>query len=163
MPVPAQITSAAAMFRHNEVLLPKAYEGVTGEEWNRRPNETSNSLLWELGHITWARGCTLYILGVEWSTPWLNEFGRGKSAADDSKYPPVEELVAAWNECSAALTAALESASLELLSAPSPEKAPPSTDGTLGGVISFLAYHETYHVGQAAYISRWLGHAPIMG
>jgi uncharacterized damage-inducible protein DinB len=49
------------------------------------------------------------------------------------------------------------------LSAPPPEKAPPSTDGTLGGVISFLAYHETYHVGQAAYLSRWLGHAQIMG
>ena len=84
MPVPAQITSAAAMFR---------------------PNETSNSLLWELGHITWARGCTLYILGVEWSTPWLNEFGRGKSAEDVSQYPSAEELLAAWKEASAALTA----------------------------------------------------------
>ncbi len=163
MPVPAQITSAAAMFRHNEVLLPKAYEGVTGEEWNRRPNETSNSLLWELGHITWARGCTLYILGVEWSTPWLNEFGRGKSAEDVSQYPSAEELLAAWKEASAALTAALESATVEALSAPIPEKAPPSLDGTVGGIVGFMAHHETYHVGQAAYVSRWLGHGQIMG
>jgi uncharacterized damage-inducible protein DinB len=163
MPVPAPISAAAAMFKQNGVFLPKSFEGMTTEEWNRRPNETSNSLLWEVGHITWARGRTLHFLGVEWSKPWLNEFARGKSAADVSQYPSAEELVAAWNEGSAALTAALESVTPEALSAPPPEKAPPSTDGTLGGVISFLAYHETYHVGQAAYISRWLGHAQIMG
>jgi uncharacterized damage-inducible protein DinB len=163
MPVAQQIAAAAAMFKLNGIFLPKSFEGMTAEEWSRRPNDTSNCLLWEVGHITWARGRTLHFLGVEWSTPWLNEFSRGKSAADVSQYPSAEELVAAWNEGSVALSAALESASVELLSAPAPEKAPPSSDGTLGGVISFLAYHETYHVGQAAYVSRWLGHAQIMG
>ena len=156
MPVAPQIAAAAAMFRQNGFFLPKSFEGTTAEEWNRRPNETSNSLLWEVGHITWARGSTLRFLGVEWSTPWLKEFARGKSATEVSQYPSPEELVAAWEEVSAALTAALESATTETLSAPPPEKAPPSLDGTVGGIIGFLAYHETYHVGQAAYVSRWL-------
>lgn len=163
MPVPAQIATAAAMFRHNDATLPKCFTGVTAEQWIRRPNETSNSLLWELGHVTWARGRTLHVLGVDWSKPWLGEFGRGKSALEVAQYPSPEEAVAAWKEVSAVLTASLESATSEALSAPRPEKGPPSLDETLGGVVGFMAYHETYHVGQAAYVSRWLGHAQIMG
>jgi uncharacterized damage-inducible protein DinB len=100
---------------------------------------------------------------VEWSTPWLNDFSRGKSGPEDSQNPLTEEVVTAWNEVSAVLTEALESASVDALSAPPPAQAPPSLDGTVGGIVGFLAYHETYHVGQAAYLSRWLGHAPIMG
>jgi uncharacterized damage-inducible protein DinB len=163
MPVPAQILAAAAIFRQNDMLLPKSFEGLSAEEWNRRPSDTSNSLLWELGHITWARRSTLRFLGVDWNTPWLNEFARGKSAADVARYPAPEEAIAAFKEVSAVLTAALESATVETLSAPPPDKAPPSLDGTVGGIIGFLAYHETYHVGQAAYISRWLGHPQVMG
>jgi uncharacterized damage-inducible protein DinB len=163
MPVAPQIAAAAAMFRQNGIFLPKSFEGMTGEEWNQRPNQTTNCMLWLVGHVAWARGRTLHFLGVEWSTPWLNEFARGRACADGSQSPSPEDLVAGWTEVSAVLTAALESAIAETLSAPPPEKAPPSTDGTLGGVISFLAYHETYHVGQAAYLSRWLGHAQIMG
>ncbi len=163
MPVAPQIATAAAIFRQNDVYLPKSFGGTTADEWSRRPNESSNSLLWEVGHIIWARGSTLRVLGVEWSTPWLSEFARGKSATEVSQYPSPEELVAAWNEVSASLKSALESATVEALSAPRPEKGPPSLDGTVGGIIGFLAYHETYHVGQAAYVSRWLGHAQIMG
>jgi hypothetical protein len=163
MPVAPQIAAAAAMFRQNGIFLPKSFEGTTAEEWNRRPNETSNSLLWEVGHIIWARGRTLHFLGVEWSKPWLNEFARGKSATEATHYPSAEELVAGWNDVSTKLAAALESASVELLSAPIPEKAPPSFDGAVSGIISFLAFHETYHVGKAAYVSRWLGHPQIMG
>jgi len=36
-------------------------------------------------------------------------------------------------------------------------------DGTTGGVINFLAFHETYHVGQLAYLRCWLGHEGPQG
>jgi uncharacterized damage-inducible protein DinB len=163
MPVPAQITAAAAMFRQNGALLPKSFEGMTAEEWNRRPNQTTNSMLWLVGHVTWARGRTLHYLGVDWSKPWVNEFARGKDIGGVSHSPSPEEAAAGLKEVTAVLTAALESATVEMLSAPPPEKAPPSIDGTVGGIVSFMAYHETYHVGQAAYLSRWLGHPQIMG
>jgi uncharacterized damage-inducible protein DinB len=39
----------------------------------------------------------------------------------------------------------------------------PSADGTLGGVINFLAYHDTYHTGQVAYLRCWLGHSGVAG
>jgi uncharacterized damage-inducible protein DinB len=151
------------MFGQNDALLPKAFADMTAEEWNRRPNETTNSLLWVVGHMAWARERTLHFIGVERKTPALNGFGRGKGSADPSAAPTPEEIVAAWHEVAAVLKNALESATAETLSAPRPEQGPPSIDGTVGGIVSFMAYHETYHFGQAAYISRWLGHAQLMG
>jgi hypothetical protein len=30
-------------------------------------------------------------------------------------------------------------------------------------MVGFLAFHEAYHVGQAAYLRRWLGHDGPVG
>jgi len=40
---------------------------------------------------------------------------------------------------------------------------PPSADGKLSGVVNFMAFHETYHVGQLAYVRSLLGHTGAMG
>ncbi|HVC46930.1 MAG TPA: hypothetical protein VND90_06755 [Terracidiphilus sp.] len=59
-----------------------------------------------------------------------------------------------------AVAAALESASAEALSRPAN---PPSIDGTFGGMVDFLAMHETYHIGQLSYACRWLGLDRVFG
>lgn len=163
MPVCTQIAAAAAMFRQNEAFLPKGIQGLTAEDWTRRPNGTTNSILWTVGHMAWARERTMHFLGVERSTPSLSQFARGNDAAQPASSSTPEEILTAWKDVAAALSSALEAASPELLSAPAPEKAPPSIDGTVGGVVCFMAYHDTYHFGQAAYICRWLGGAQLMG
>jgi hypothetical protein len=56
----------------------------------------------------------------------------------------------------------MEAASEETLNVPVTQ-GPPTADGKLSGVVHFLAFHETYHVGQAAYVRSWLGHSGIMG
>jgi uncharacterized damage-inducible protein DinB len=89
-------------------------------------------------------------------------FERGSNPGDAGKYPSPEELVAAWQEVKAELSAALEEASEEALAAPGPEKIP-SFDGKLSGTLAFMAWHEGYHVGQAAYLRRWLGHGQVAG
>jgi uncharacterized damage-inducible protein DinB len=40
---------------------------------------------------------------------------------------------------------------------------PPTTDGKISGVIRFLAWHETYHVGQISLVACMLGHKGQMG
>jgi uncharacterized damage-inducible protein DinB len=79
-----------------------------------------------------------------------------------AEYPSSEEVVFAWHEASAALATALEAAPAGTLSAAAGERSP-SFDGTIGGLVNFLAYHEAYHGGQAAYLRRWLGHDGIAG
>ncbi|MFZ0744802.1 MAG: DinB family protein, partial [Terracidiphilus sp.] len=94
--------------------------------------------------------------------PWLPLFARGAKLPEPAQFPSPQEIVQGWQEVSSKLTTALESASDEVLSAPTPEKSP-SFDGKVSGMVSFLAFHEAYHVGQAAYLRCWLGRAGIVG
>src|ERR1039458_7250441 len=124
MTIPSQIASAAFTFGQNTGLFKRSFEGLTAEEWLRRPNESSNHLLWIVGHVVWARSVTLGFLGSAWTTPWLPLFARGAKLADSAECPTPEEIALAWEEASARLTAAMEEVSEDTLSAPSPERIP---------------------------------------
>jgi len=162
VPVASPIVNAVHAFNRNAAMLSKSLDGLSPEEWTRRPCPTSNPVLWITGHLVWARSRALAILGEEWSRPWLPLFARGASLADDAGYPSHEEVLAGWHEVSGRLTAALESAPVDRLTAAAPEKSP-SFDGTIAGYVAFMAFHETYHVGQAAYLRCWMGHSRVVG
>lgn len=162
MPAENRIAIAAHTFRQNANLLEKTFSDLDGEEWLRRPAECSNSVLWIVGHVIWSRSRVLAMLGEEWTRPWLPLFSRGATLADDAQYPAPEGLMAGWHDVSAHLIAALDAAPNEALAAPVGEKSP-SFDGTVAGMIAFLAFHETYHVGQVAYLRCWLGHDGVVG
>jgi len=160
MPIPSQIAHAADTYRLNAELLAKCCDGLASDDWHRRPGDAANSMLWIIGHIVWARSRMLYLLGAPWSAPWLSLFERGAKLVDPTLYPSPGELLAGWQAVSKSLQPAMESASDEVLSAPF---RPPSIDGKVSGMVEFLAFHETYHVGQASYLRRWLGHAGVAG
>jgi hypothetical protein len=161
VPIPTGIASTASTFRFNSEFLAKSYAGLTDEEWLRQPSATTNHILWIVGHVIWARASVLKMLGSPWTRPWLVLFGRGQKLGA-GEYPAPHELAEAWTEMSAALAAAFEAVTPEVLAAPAPERIP-SFDGTLGGTIGFLAFHESTHVGQAAYLRKWLGYEGTMG
>jgi uncharacterized damage-inducible protein DinB len=162
MPVPASIANAAVSFDYNASFLKKNLEGLTDEEWLRRPTDSVNHILWIVGHLCCVRSYLLQQLGEDWSKPWLALYGRGKKLDGAAPQPSPQEAMLAWNESCERLSAAMQSVSAETLAAPI-TNGPPSTDGKLSGVVNFLAYHETYHLGQASYIRGWLGHAGVMG
>jgi hypothetical protein len=162
MPVASQIAHAAGSFNFNAGLFEKSIEGLTPEEWQKCPGDTSNPMIWIAGHIVWARSRALDFLGTKWSRPWLAQFGRGEKPVDHAQCPSSEEVLLAWQDVKTELNAAMENASEETLCAGCPP-GPPTFDGKLSGLISFLALHESYHVGQAAYVRRWLGHGQIAG
>lgn len=162
MPIPAVITAAADNYRMNTGMLTKMVEDLSPEEWLRHPEGTSNHVGWIVGHVVWARGRVLARIGIEWSKPWFDLFGRGSKCSGDIAYPSHDKFLEAWNESSLLLTSALENVTDEYLAEPSVQ-GPPSTDGKQSGVISFLAIHETYHLGQISYLRSWLGHKGFMG
>jgi hypothetical protein len=162
MPAVSQLSVAAIAFQRNNEMLAKSYRELSTEEWLRRPCETSNDLLWIVGHLVWARSMALRLLGVTWSRPWLSLFARGAKRDSPEQYPSPEELVLAWQNVSRNLVEALENATETVLSAPAPSPSP-SFDGTVGGMVDFLAFHEAYHVGQAAYLRSWLGRKGAAG
>jgi uncharacterized damage-inducible protein DinB len=162
MPVFPSIASAAYSFTTSEGLFNKSFEGLSAEEWQRRPNASSNHMLWVAGHVIWARAAVLGMLGQPWTQPWFHLFTRGSKTVGADEYPSAGEILSSFAEVSTRLTAALDAATDEALSAPAPERIP-SADKTLAGTILFLAHHDAYHLGQAAYIRAWLGHGGIVG
>jgi uncharacterized damage-inducible protein DinB len=136
---------------------------LTPEEWLKRPEGAANHIEWIVGHVLWARTAVLSRLGAKWSAPWIGLFARGVKVDDTAAYPSPDALMAAWQEVTAALNMALENASDDLVGQPAPQPGPPSADGKLSGTIRFLAWHETYHVGQLSYVRGLLGHKSLMG
>ena len=81
---------------------------------------------------------------------------------EDATYPTPEALLALLNDSATALDTSLSALTPEALAAPAPP-GPPSQDGKVSGFIGVLAWHETYHVGQIAYLRSWLGLSGVFG
>lgn len=162
MPISTRIAVAAHSFNQNASFLKQAIDGLADDEWLRRPNEHSNHMLWIVGHIAWARTMLLTRLQAPWTTPWMALYARGAQCVDSPECPGPTAALDAWGETCTRLNAAMDAASDDLLDTPATQ-GPPSQDGKLSGIVHFLAFHETYHVGQTAYLRAWLGHTGPMG
>lgn len=158
----SRIAHAAQSFNQNASVLKRSVDGLTDDDWIRRPNDHSNHMLWIVGHVAWTRTTLLARLGAPWVVPWLGLYARGKKCEDGPDCPSPQSAMEAWNESCSRLHAAMEAASQELLDTPATQ-GPPSADGKLSGIVDFLSFHETYHVGQIAYLRSWLGRGGPMG
>lgn len=161
MPIPAVI-AAAENYRFNSRFLKQTVSDLSPEEWLKRPDEKLNHIAWIVGHMALGRSRVLHFMGAEWAQPALEIFGRGKNLLEDSAYPLPDSLLSTWSEAGHALAAAFETVPEDLLAQPAPQ-GPPSLDGKVSGIVSFMAIHETYHLGQASYLRSWLGHKGLMG
>jgi len=150
------------MFKTNTGIVTKAFAGILPEQWFLRPGDDSNHLMWVAGHLVVSRGAVLKSLGMEWAVSWSPLFTRGASLAAPEQYPGVAEVRSAWEGVSAKLLTSLAGASADVLAKPAPQ-GPPSFDGKIGGLVAFLAFHETYHVGQVSYLKKWLGCGQSVG
>jgi hypothetical protein len=150
------------MFKINTDIVNKAVLDVRADHWFQKPGDDSNHLLWVMGHLLVHRGRVLQTLGVDWDWPWASLFARGVERIDDAEYPPIDEVLTAWNQVSSHLLGALREAQPDVLSQPAP-KGPPSFDGKVSGTVAFFAFHDAYHVGQVSYLRKWLGYGQTVG
>jgi uncharacterized damage-inducible protein DinB len=162
MHVPPSIASAARNYRFNSDFLIKIVQDLAPEDWLKAPALNLNHISWIVGHLLWSRSRLMAHLGVEWTRPWVNLFARSVPLGEEASYPPAAELLSSWHDASTTLAIALETVSEEALAQPAPA-GPPSPDGKIGGLVNFLAIHETYHIGQASYLRAWLGKPGLMG
>ncbi|MDA1315232.1 MAG: DinB family protein [Acidobacteria bacterium] len=162
MAMDSQITPSVHQFGLGTGLAQKALDGLTREELRRPAGPDVNPALGVMIHLANTRCSLLRLLSVDREVPWEGRFGRGGAMNDPDQYPELDEVWAVWNEASAQLEKRFEELTDEELSAPAPRNFPVS-DKTIRGAINFLAYHEAYHVGQLAYIRKWLGKDPLVG
>ncbi|MGB8261455.1 MAG: DinB family protein [Terracidiphilus sp.] len=162
MPVPAPIAAAAGQFATNTGFLEKVTAGIAPEQWLTRPNDHSNHIAWIMGHVIWARQILITRVGGSWPKEGLEPYARSARLDEGLSYPSPEESLALLRESDAALAATLEALTPEMLDAPAPP-GPPTRDGKVTGFIAVLAWHETYHLGQLAYLRSWLGYPGVFG
>ena len=148
------------MFKTNTGLVMKATEGIPSEQWLLKPGESSNHLMWMMGHLIWSRGNILRTLGTDWKLSWAKQFARGMEPEEIREYPKAEEVRRVWGDLAERLSACLSSTPAEVMAKPHDK---PTFDGKVSGFVAFLAFHETYHVGQVSYLRKWLGHDALVG
>jgi len=136
------------IFRINDDLLPKVLTGLSPEQvWHRLTDKT-NPALWIVGHLAQTRADILALTGNPFDTGWADLFARGSSVGNPEKYPSIEEIQRVLSQINQKFYATLESLREDQLSA-----------DKLAG----FALHDSYHLGQLAYIRKELGYSAIVG
>lgn len=154
--------NVAGIFKTNTDLFKKTIQGIPPDRWLVRPGNDSNHLMWIAGHVVVHRAIVPKTLGENWSAPWEGLFARGAKLVAPEQYPGIAEIVQAWDDVSGKLSSSLASASQEMLAKPA-SKGLPTFDGKISGTFAFLSLHESYHMGQMAYVRKWLGHGQAVG
>jgi uncharacterized damage-inducible protein DinB len=152
----------ASHLKLGDYLLKTALENLSDEELHRRGGPQSNSMLWITGHLALSRSRMLKLAGGDNDFPWPDLFSRGSAMQASSDYPALDEVLGAWDEASGRLLAALPRMTPEQLFAKSPQSLP-GDDKSVRGALSFLVYHEAYHIGQMGYLRKMLGYESLVG
>jgi uncharacterized damage-inducible protein DinB len=143
--------SLAKNFGLNHGVIKMNTDGLTHEESLKIPEPGGNSLNWVLGHIIAERNTILGLLGEDpvWSESEAAPYERGTGPTLDAARP-LDEILADLGRSQERLGKRLGELSDADLTR--------EIDGaTLGDRLSFLQFHETYHVGQTGILRRLAG------
>jgi uncharacterized damage-inducible protein DinB len=160
----AVVAPIATIFAINDGLVFQALEGLTQEELWRAPTDRNNPMLWIAGHVVETRATILRFLGEPADTGWGKLFDRGAppaTVADANRYPSRTDLELVMREITPRLHAKLASLDDEHLAGPARMQVPGTR--TVADELAFFALHDSYHVGQLAYVRKGLGYAGIAG
>jgi len=151
-----ELTPLIPRFRFNGRLLLAETQGFTPSDWAWRPDAGGNPAHWLLGHVAHYRRVIRRKLGASLAeAAWEPRYARGSSASDALTGAP-GELLDDFMASGTAIERAIEDAGPEALARPFGSRVPDGAE-TLSGGVSFLYFHETYHLGQLGYLRRLLG------
>lgn len=148
------------LFRVSHYAISVNLEGFTHEQGLIQPPGAGNCANWVLGHIVASRNGVLRLLGEE---PALHaavaeRYKRGSAPiGHDRDAAPLDLLVRALDLSQERILAAL--GRIRELDLNKPAAAPGSQTGdtSVGGQLSFLHFHESYHSGQLGLLRRLVG------
>jgi uncharacterized protein YndB with AHSA1/START domain len=161
-PVVPALAPIALMFKLNAGLIKSSLDGIADSDLWQQPTPRNNPMLWVFGHIVATRARLLGALGDPLDAGWSDLFNRGAALQDAGRYPVRQEIERVHGEVADRLKtkfAAFTDADLER---PAPTPGLPGVK-TVADQLAFFAFHESYHVGQLAYIRKSLGHSGIAG
>lgn len=152
----ALLEPVASCLGTTNMLLPLVLSDVSDELVRQRTRDGDGpSLAWEVGHMIDFRCHLLRNLGVEKERPFAIDFIRSR-ATEGQDYPTVAELRETWQQLQAEVNAALNGATEESLRRMVQMEGPHGEQSVLDAV-SFVIFHEAYHMGAISAIRKSLG------
>ena len=148
------------LFRLNTRLFQNAIVDLSEAEAAARPNGRTNSVAFIARHLVETRAWTGRYVGLDTPPPFGGALEHATGIDDIPELPTVAAIRSAWDDVSAVLVARLEGLTAVDLAAPSSQRFPGVAPTVLGG-LAFLAQHESYHVGQLAYLRKFHGLPPM--
>ena len=147
----------ARLYQLNSFAMAKNMEGVSNELSLARTKDGS-TINWIAGHILATRRVAFKFTDME--APWTAEaaeaYNRG-STPEETPAAPVTKIMELLAETTESLTAWLATQSEEDLAKPNPDGPHEFFGDSIGDMLSALAWHEGYHVGQVGLLRRAAG------
>ena len=155
-----QLAPLAALYNLNTDLLLNCLDGLSEAEAQRRLEAGGNSVTFLAAHLTDTRHFLVTRLGHPLPNPLARYLADVRSIDEIQELPSLEEIRTAWQAVSAHLQSVLADLSPTELAEGNVHRFPLEDSSRLG-MIAFLAQHDSYHLGQVAFIRRQLGKPPM--
>lgn len=142
------------IFGTTDFLVPLVLEDLSEEEARLRSRDGAGpSITWSIGHLLHYRYYLLGMLGAPRDNPHGDTFS--ESATDGDGYPAMAELESEWGDVAKAFRDALSSKTEEEWSAPGTGW---HDEKSLRDQVTFLAWHEGYHLGAVGVMRKEMGY-----
>ncbi|MFA3783433.1 DinB family protein [Melioribacteraceae bacterium 4301-Me] len=149
-----------SIYEINSRLLINSFKDVSEELAINRPNKKINSMMFILLHTIDARYVMIKNLGSKTKNPFAEYVNWNNTIDDVKKYPPLKVVLDNWVKLDKVLKRKLSNLTYNQLKAKL-DFDYPGNDEPIINMISFLAQHEAYHVGQLAMLRKLLGLSPL--
>ena len=147
----------ARYLRLNAFAMAKNIEGIS-EDAAMVCGADGSNVNWVAGHIVATRRSAFKLAGLDmpWTLEYAKRYGRGSSpTAEDAA--PLHEIMGIFESSTAEFSSWLEGQSQADLSTPLPDGPHEIFGETTGDMLSALAWHESYHIGQIGVLRRAAG------
>lgn len=144
------------IFKLNSRLLLNCLDGMLEDQARWRPGPASNSAAFLALHLVDARHLLAKLIGLELHNPFAARLEGARSIEALKDLPSLDEIRAAWKEVTGSLRERLKAMTGEELARACPEQFPLG-DKTVLGAITFLLQHDSYHIGQLAFLRKQAG------
>lgn len=158
----AVLEPLAGIYAVNYDLVRKAVGDISEDDLAARPSDDANSMHCVTGHIVSARYFLAGLIGLEDKCPFGDLYVGGVDWKQTVSDPAIEDILSTYEDIAGRITARLDEMTETDLEAKAAQ-AFPGGDESVRWAIAFLAMHESYHVGQLAYIRKLLGYESLVG
>lgn len=144
---------------YNQGVLKINLKDLSHEDSLVAPSRGGNCINWVVGHVAYARNNMLKILGKEalWDDDSATPYQRGSKPLTAENALTLTEIIEKYDAAQEAMIDALKGLSADEFAAKSPVSIFKGDEETVASAITFMVFHETYHVGQTGLLRRVAG------